>query len=184
MKTLILNGSPHQNGDTAALTKELARLLPGEVREVFSYTAPIRPCVDCRRCWREEGCAFHDGMDGVLDFLRQADNVVIASPLYFSQLTGSLLALGSRLQCLYAARRFLGKPGLSGKRGGIVLVGGGDGSPNPALATARTLLKFMGAAESRTALSLRTDTLPAREDKEALAQVGAMARWFLGEESI
>lgn len=178
MKTLILNGSPHKNGDTAALTGALRALLPGEVREVFSYYAQVGPCIDCRRCWKEEGCALHDGMDEIYAFLRQADNVVIASPLYFSQLTGSLLALGSRLQCLYAAKRFLGKPGLSGKRGGIVLVGGGDGSPEPALAAARTLLKFMGAAEARQALSLCTDSRPAREDGDALAKVREMARWL------
>ena len=178
MKTLILNGSPHKKGDTAALTGALQGLLPGEVREVFSYFAQAGPCVDCRRCWKTEGCALHDGMDEIYAFLRQADNVVIASPLYFSQLTGSLLALGSRLQCLYAAKRFLGKPGLSGKRGGIVLVGGGDGSPDPALATAHTLLKFMGATEHRQALSHGTDRLPAGEDRDALAQVGEMARWL------
>lgn len=80
MKTLILNGSPHKKGDTAALTGALQGLLPGEVREVFSYFAQAGPCVDCRRCWKTEGCALHDGMDEIYAFLRQADNVVIASP--------------------------------------------------------------------------------------------------------
>ena len=37
MKTLILNGSPRANGDTASLIKELTKKLPGEYKIVNAY---------------------------------------------------------------------------------------------------------------------------------------------------
>ena len=39
MKTLILNGSPRKNGDTASLIKEVIRKLPGEYKIVDAYTS-------------------------------------------------------------------------------------------------------------------------------------------------
>lgn len=37
---------------------------------------------------------------------RNAINILLASPIYFSELTGKLLDLGSRLQIYYSARFF------------------------------------------------------------------------------
>ena len=48
MKTLILNGSPRENGDTAGLIREVIRNLPGEYSVVDAYRCSISPCVDCR----------------------------------------------------------------------------------------------------------------------------------------
>ena len=47
MKTLILNGSPRVNGDTASLIKELTKKLPGEYKIVNAYQCDVSPCVDC-----------------------------------------------------------------------------------------------------------------------------------------
>ena len=54
MKTLIINGSPKKNGDTAALIDELLRHLEGEVR-IISGDDSISPCIDCRFCWKKNG---------------------------------------------------------------------------------------------------------------------------------
>lgn len=97
MKTLIFNGSPRKNGGTATLIKELKSCLPGEVFIVESYRADISPCVDCRYCWTNEKCAIDDEMQNVYRHIDEADNIIIASPIYFGELTGSLLNLMSRL---------------------------------------------------------------------------------------
>ena len=49
MKTLIVNGSPKENGDTEALVRELASHLDGEIR-IVSHRNRIAPCADCRYC--------------------------------------------------------------------------------------------------------------------------------------
>lgn len=126
MKTLILNGSPHKNGDTAALTGALQGLLPGEVREVFSYFAQAGPCVDCRRCWKTEGCALHDGMDEIYAFLRQADNVVIASPPVFLAAHRFPAGAGEQAAMPLRGKAVPGKTGALGQAGRHC-AGGGRG---------------------------------------------------------
>ena len=46
MKTLIFNGSPRKNGDTASLLKVVTGKLDGEVKVVNAYTCGISPCID------------------------------------------------------------------------------------------------------------------------------------------
>ncbi|MDL2287036.1 flavodoxin family protein [Eubacteriales bacterium OttesenSCG-928-G02] len=97
MKTLIFNGSPRNNGGTATLIKELKINLAGEVEVISSYKSNISPCVDCRYCWTNDKCSLDDEMQKVYQLIDESDNIVIASPIYFSELTGSLLNLMSRL---------------------------------------------------------------------------------------
>ncbi len=177
MKTLILNGSPRIYGDTVTLLGELKRHLNGEIAEFSAYYDNIGPCTDCRYCWKHDGCAIDDGMQTVYQVLEDADNIVIASPLYFSQLTGPLLSLASRLQRYYAARRFRGEKPLAGKarRGGLILVGGGDGKAAPAIELADTLFRLVNCKRLGMVLSHKTDERPAAMDAEALGKVQELA---------
>lgn len=47
MKTLILNGSPRSNGDTASLLNVITQNITGEYRIVNAYGCDISPCIDC-----------------------------------------------------------------------------------------------------------------------------------------
>lgn len=53
MKTLILNGSPRKNGDTAQLLELAKAQLQGTYHVVAAYTADIHPCIDCRHCQKQ-----------------------------------------------------------------------------------------------------------------------------------
>ena len=183
MKTLILNGSPRPRGDTAALIGRLTAALPGECRVVDAYRCGISPCVDCRYCRTHPGCAIQDGMQELYRYIEACDAVVIASPIYFSELTGKLLDLASRLQTYYSMRYFRQEtPPIREKLGAVILVGGGDGAPDRALATARVLLRQMNAAAlCEPVISHGTNTRPAAEDPQALAGIGRMAAFLRGE---
>lgn len=182
MKTLILNGSPRKHGDTSALLAELKKHLSGDIQEISAYYGNIGPCTDCRYCWKHDGCSIDDGMQAVYQALENADNIVIASPLYFSQLTGPLLSLASRLQRYYAARRFRGEKPLAGKtrRGGLILVGGGDGKAAPAIEMADTLFRLVNNKRLGMVLSHKTDERPAAMDAEALEKVRELAHALNG----
>lgn len=177
MKTLIFNGSPRKNGDTMALLHILTAELEGEFLLVNAYDGDIAPCIDCRFCRSNKGCAIDDGMGAVYDYLDDCDNIVIASPIYFNQPTGRLLVAASRLQTLFSAVRFRGEhPLTKPKKGGVILVGGGTGDPAKACETAMLLLHHMRARDIHPPVySFGTDRLPAAEDKEAIAQVRSLA---------
>jgi multimeric flavodoxin WrbA len=177
MKTLIFNGSPRPKGDTAYLVERLRQGLPGEVKEIRAYKAQVKPCVDCRYCWTHTGCCIPDAMQDIYNDIREADCIVIASPVYFSGLTGVLMAMMSRLQMFYTARRFQKNEQITKtKQGAILLVGGGEGSPKHAESTARMLLRGMQVkGDIPVVMSTDTDRRPARDDAEACAAVDALA---------
>lgn len=130
MKTLILNGSPRKNGDTAQLLELAKAQLQGTYHVVSAYTADIHPCIDCRHCQKQFGCIFADEMEAVYTYLKDCDRILLASPIYFSELTGSLLNVISRLQPYFYARYFRKEPiPLHIQKAVTVLVGGGTGSP-------------------------------------------------------
>ena len=177
MKTLIINGSPRKNGDTAALLAELRRNLYGEIIEVSAYGDKISPCIDCRWCFENRGCVIRDDMDKI--YADDYDNFIVASPIHTSLLTGPMVSLASRFQCYYGARRFQNAPiSRRPKRGAVILVGGGDGSHEPALKLARVMLRYMNAGfvEENFALSHNTDNIPAKDDRLALEKVQEIAR--------
>lgn len=180
MKTVIWNGSPRKNGDTASLLKKLRELLPGEIIEIPAYFCDISPCVDCRYCWEHSGCCRKDGWQELEQTLLACDNVVIASPVYFSELTGPLLSVLSRLQQYFCARAFRGEnTPFSPKKGGILLVGGGDGSPRRAKEMAETLLRQMNCREIFPALICHnTNAAPALSELGILEKLQALADFF------
>ena len=180
MKTLIFNGSPRKNGDTASLLKVLTENLEGEVKIVSAYSCGISPCIDCRYCWKHNGCAIKDGMQEVYAYIQECDNVVIASPIYFSELTGMLLALGSRLQT-YVSARYMRKeiPVPKEKKGAVILVGGGSGGIERAYETTKEWMKLMNCTKNHELVaSRRTDKCPAIEDGQAVAGVKSIAEFF------
>lgn len=180
MKTLILNGSPRKNGDTVGLVRLLLNGLQGEHLRIDAYDCGIQPCRDCRYCWRHLGCCIDDGMQPVYHYIQECDNILIAAPIYFSELTGPLLGVASRLQTYFCARFFRQEaPILKSKRGAVLLVGGGDGNLHKPYETACTLLHHMNARDVLPLVSSHdTNHQPAVEDPSARAGVEGIAAFF------
>ena len=184
MKTLIVNGSPRPNGNTAALLRELRAHLGGEVHEISAFYDRIAPCTDCRGCWKAARCVVHDGMDVIYgdDF----DNVVIASPVYYGTLPGSVLSLMSRMQPWHVAAHFLNKPlPQRPKKAAAILTAGGKGNAEKAHMHLNAFFRMLNARGFRehTACSANTDTIPADRDEAAKKQVIEIARWLNSSES-
>lgn len=178
-KTLILNGSPRPNGNTAALIAQLRRHLEGEVIELSAFRSNIAPCVDCRRCWTTAKCVVKDEMQIIYD--DDFDNVVIASPVYYSTLPGSVLSVMSRLQPWHAAKFFLNAPlELRPKKSAAILTAGGKGNQENARHHLSAFFRMVGAEGFRehTVCSPNTDTVPAWEDQAAMDGVAELARWL------
>lgn len=180
MKTLIINGSPRINGDTASLIKVIKKNIAGEYRIIDAYRCSISPCLDCRFCWKNTGCAINDEMQEIYEYIQICDNILIASPIYFSELTGKLLDVGSRLQTYFCAKYFRNEePILKSKKGAVVLVGGGDGSISKPYETACILLHHMNCHNIHDVVfSHNTNVTPAIADKQTLEGIHSILDFF------
>ena len=142
MKTLIINGSPRKNGNTATLLSELKKHLHGEVFEIDTYYAKSSPCYDCRHCWTHAECIIKDEMQDAYELMDAADNVVVASPIYFGNLTGSLLNWASRLQYFGVSRYIRKVEPISAKyrKGAVILISGAKSPIEAAIFGGKDLL--------------------------------------------
>ena len=181
MKTIIFNGSPRKTGDTMVLVRELLDYLEGEVLIVNAYESKIRGCIDCRYCWEHPRCAIPDFQE--LDQkIREADNIVIASPIYFNEITGELLKILSKVQVYWSGRfirqdQVIEKP----KRGGVMLAFAANCQLKYPMHTAEIILRNMRVEEFFPVVtSGNTDNLPARDDEMAKEQARELAK-FLNE---
>jgi multimeric flavodoxin WrbA len=170
MKTVIFNGSPRKNGDTAVLLNEFCSELQGEITFISAYRDKISPCIDCRYCHKHSGCSIKDGMGHIYETISDCDNLVIASPLHFSELSGPLLSLFGRFQTYYAAKYIRKKPEkIKKKRGVLILTGGGSGGSESAIETAKMIFRMVNTDCVSVVTCLKTDILPASSDKTALS---------------
>ena len=184
MKTLIINGSPRPDGNTVALLRELKKELQGEVVEVSAFYSNIAPCVDCRGCWQTAKCVVDDGMQVIYE--DDFDNVVVASPVYYGTLPGSVLSLMSRLQPWHAATYFINEPLVQRpKKAAAILTAGGKGNQERAFHHLRALFRMLNAGgfEEYLVCSANTDTIPACDDSQALEQARALANWLNSDET-
>lgn len=177
MKTLIINGSPRKLGDSMTLVNKMTKHLHGDVKIVDTYYDEISPCIDCRFCWKNDGCLIDDEMQEVYKLLDEVDNVIISSPVYFSELTGKLLSFASRLQRFYVLRCIKKDKNfkLKEKNGVLILTGGGDGSIEPAVNRANIIFRHINAQSIGSVVSLKTNDIPACENVNALNRARELA---------
>lgn len=95
MNILVLNGSPRPQGDTAkmvAVFKESAERAGHEVCVINVCRREIKGCLACEYCHgKGQGlCVQEDDMQRIADKLRETDMLVLASPIYYHNISGQL----------------------------------------------------------------------------------------------
>ena len=83
---LILKGSPREKGNSAVLAEQVcvgAESAGAEVESVYLHGMDIQPCDGCFFCEDTGICVIEDDMQSLYPKLRQADAIVIASPVYW-----------------------------------------------------------------------------------------------------
>jgi len=105
MKVLAINGSPRKTWNTAMLLNsalEGAKSAGAEVKRIDLYDYKYTGCVSCFECKRLGGksfghCAVKDELAPILEEAKQADVLLLGSPIYFSDLTGMMRSFIERL---------------------------------------------------------------------------------------
>lgn len=101
-KIIVLNGSPRRNGNTAALVRsflEGAEASGHTVKEFFLGSMNIHGCKGCFGGGKDPDhpCVQRDDMDLIYPAYKEADIVVLASPLYYWTISGPLKTTFDRL---------------------------------------------------------------------------------------
>ena len=99
-KVLLLNGSPHANGCTARALEEMVNVFSqeGVDTEVIQVgNQDIRGCVSCGFCEKNGKCVFNDLVNVVAEKFKDADGLVVGSPVYYGSPNGTILSFMDRL---------------------------------------------------------------------------------------
>ena len=101
-KIIVLNGSPRKNGNTSALVKafrEGAESAGHSVTEFWLEGMKINGCRGCCAGGKnpESPCVQKDDMERIYPAYKEADVVVLASPLYYWTISGQLKCAFDRL---------------------------------------------------------------------------------------
>ncbi len=100
MKIVAVLGSPRPKGNSALLAEaflEVARERGADVEVHLLNQMNIKGCQGCGKCKTDsEVCVVEDDLAPVYDGVRQADLLVMASPVYFGDLSGQLKCFWDR----------------------------------------------------------------------------------------
>ncbi len=138
MKAIIISGSRNVAGQTAKAAAAVRQGMEtggnGQVETVFLPAMRLERCRQCDNdgwglCRKEGRCVIEDDFAALTDQLRAADAAVIATPVYFSDLSESLRAFLDRLR--RTCRHPTGQTGIKDTPvvGVCVAGGGGGGAP-------------------------------------------------------
>ena len=95
MNILVLNGSPRPKGNTRQMVDaftEGATSAGHQVNVVNVCQKNIKGCIACEYCHTKGHgtCVQKDDMQEVYSFLKEADMLVLASPIYYHGISGQL----------------------------------------------------------------------------------------------
>ena len=100
MKVLMLNGSPRANGNTALALSEMEKVFAQEGIEVETVQVghkAVRGCISCYSCFQNGKCVFDDVVNELAPKFREADGLVVATPVYYASANATLIATLDRL---------------------------------------------------------------------------------------
>lgn len=124
MKVLILNGSPHEAGNTAAVLQEMTRIFEAEGIETETVQIGdkvIRGCTGCGACYKIKRCAYDDIVNELALKFEEADGMVIGTPVYYAAANSTLTACLDRLfySTRFDKRMKVGASVAVARRGGL-----------------------------------------------------------------
>ena len=100
MKVLMLNGSPKDKGNTALALAEMEKVFLEEGIEVVTVQVgnqAVRGCIACGGCSKTGKCVFDDVVNEIAPIFREADGLVVGSPVYYASANATLVAVLDRL---------------------------------------------------------------------------------------
>jgi multimeric flavodoxin WrbA len=149
-RVLVLLGSPRKESNSTILANQIAKgagHAGAKVETLFLEGMNIAPCRSCQVCQKlkSQGCAIDDDMQSVYPKLIDSDAWVIASPVYWFNISAQTKILIDRW---YGLRAYAENP-YAGKRIAIAMTYGGsdpfDSGCINALRSFQDIFRYVGA---------------------------------------
>ena len=114
MKILALQASPRKNGNTNRVLDEMIKGAEDNGHEVIKYyleKMDISPCSGCEICANGKDCRYEDDGAEIINQLAQGAGVILASPIYFGQMTAQAKIIVDRFYSIFnnPDKKFNGK---------------------------------------------------------------------------
>lgn len=129
MKVVAVNGSARKDGNTSILLKTILTELEnaGIETEIISFSGKIiNPCKACFTCGGKNNCTFNDDIfNEVLDKLKEADGIILGSPVYSANVSSTMQAFLERVSVVADMnvglfKHKIGVAVAAGRRGGAL----------------------------------------------------------------
>lgn len=138
MKVVAIVGSPHLKGNTSTLVDEALKEIASrgiETEKIMLGEYAISPCQGHKECGTFTVCKIKDDVPGIIKKYNEADAVILASPVYFYDVSAQMKTFIDRNFFTFTHN---GKK--KAKCAGLIAIGGGGGADE----TVRTLKAFTG----------------------------------------
>jgi len=124
MKVLMINGSPHKEGNTYIALHEMEKIFSREGIEteiLHIGNRDIRGCVACRSCLKSGKCVFGDVVNETAAKFEECDGLVVGSPVYYASANATLVAFLTRLffSTAFDKTMKVGAAVVAARRGGL-----------------------------------------------------------------
>lgn len=100
MKVLMINGSPRAKGNTSIALEEMIKIFEAEGVETELIRIGhkvIRGCIACGNCYKLGRCVFDDVVNEVAPKFKEADGLVVGTPVYYASANATTIAFLDRL---------------------------------------------------------------------------------------
>ncbi|MCX7988839.1 MAG: flavodoxin family protein [Thermodesulfovibrio sp.] len=164
MRILAILGSPRK-GNSEILLNEALKLCNKNFHEITLLNPcqlNISGCTACDGCKETGYCIIQDDMERIYPLLKDAQRIIIASPIFFFGIPAQFKLLIDRCQCLWYEKYVLKKTESSSakRKALLMLVGGmkkGEIGITCAEATLKAFLRTIDVKEHKTLAYLGYD---------------------------
>lgn len=120
MKALVIQGSPRAGRHTDILVDTLIQGMRKEaediqINKIYLRDKNISPCTACGFCELKKACSIKDDMQEIYKSIEECEIIIIASPLYFNNVTAYTKAVIDRCQIYWSSKYVLEDPIISTK---------------------------------------------------------------------
>ena len=179
MKIVAIVGSPRPRGNTNYLVDQAlaeAEKLGVDTEKIDLCRYTVNPCQGHDNCASQAECLQQDDAPWILERFRQADGVILGTPVYYYNMSAQMKAFVDRNYFLYKH-----DIGIRAKVGGLIIAAGSEGTGHTDRAMRRFLAFYMPNDRITTVIGLANRLGDMEKNASAIEQARDLGRAMASE---